>query len=90
MLFPWHGMPPFINTEKVRMRPLYARSIERQPHPKIPGKQKKKEKKEEFLKITKILIRKGGRAYHSFSFTFTVDFLIHFNLLLLKKWGPIP
>lgn len=35
-------MPPFINTEKVRMRPLYARSIERQPHPKIPGKQKKK------------------------------------------------
>lgn len=53
MLFPWHGMPPFINTEKVRMRPLYARSIERQPHPKIPGKQKKKEKKRNFSKSRK-------------------------------------
>lgn len=45
-------MPPFINTEKVRMRPLYARSIERQPHPKIPGKQKK-EKKEEKMNFSK-------------------------------------
>lgn len=53
MLFPWHGMPPFINTEKVRMRPLYARSIERQPHPKIPGKQKKKEKKKKKKNFSK-------------------------------------